>query len=109
MFSVGLIGLIGLFERLLPSPRRWVRWLADSSYWLYIIHLPLVAFLTFSLAHLDRQGWLKYLTGVSWGAETKFLAACVVTGIVGLASYRYLVRYTFIGALLNGKRTKALP
>ena len=68
-----------------------------------------MAFPTFSLAHLDRQGWLKYLTGVSWGAETKFLAACVVTGIVGLASYRYLVRYTFIGALLNGKRTKALP
>ena len=95
LFSVGFMGL---FERLLPSPRRWVRRFADSSSWIYIIHLPLVAFLTFSLAHLDRRGWLKYLTGVSWGAETKFLAACVVTGIVGLASYRYLGSFTFVGA-----------
>ena len=63
MFS---IALVGLFERLLRSPRPWVRWLADSSYWIYIIHLPVVTFLTFYLAHLDRQGWLKDLTGLSW-------------------------------------------
>ena len=73
------IGLIGLFERLLRAPRPWVRWLADSSYWIYIIHLPVVTFLTFYLAHLDRQGWLKYLTGFNWSAELKFLAACVAT------------------------------
>ena len=46
------------------SPLPWVRWLADSSYWIYIVHLPIVAFLTFYLAHLDRQGWLKSLTGL---------------------------------------------
>ena len=68
------IGLVGLFERLLRAPRPWVRWLADSSYWIYIIHLPVVTFLTFYLAHLDRQGWLKYLTGFGWNAELKFLA-----------------------------------
>ena len=104
LFSVGFIGL---FERLLRSPRPWIHWLADSSYWIYIIHLPVVAFLTFYLAHLDRQGWLKYLTGFSWSAEVKFLVACVATGALGLVTYRYLVRYTPIGALLNGKRTKA--
>ena len=32
------IGLVGLFERLLRAPRPWARWLADSSYWIYIIH-----------------------------------------------------------------------
>ena len=103
LFSVGLLGL---FERALTFPRAWVRWLADSSYWIYILHLPFVAFLTFYLAHLDRQGWLKYLTGIEWNAEMKFLVSCLVTGVVGVVTYRYLVRYTIIGTLLNGKRTK---
>ena len=101
------IGLVGLFERLLRVPRPWVRWLADSSYWVYIIHLPAVTFLTFYLAHLDRQGWLKYLTGFGWSAELKFLAACVATGVLGIVTYRYLARHTPLGTLLNGKRTTA--
>ncbi len=101
------IGLVGLFESLLSSPRVWIRWLADSSYWIYIIHLPLVAFITFYLAHLDRQGRLQELTGLSWGAEAKFLAACVATCILGMLTYRYLVRYTRLGVLLNGQRSKS--
>ena len=99
------LGLVGIFERLLRSSRAWVRWLADSSYWIYIIHLPVVTFLTFYLAHLDRQGRLEYLTGFIWSAELKFLAACVVTTVLGLVTYRYLVRYTLLGTLLNGKRS----
>ncbi len=100
------LGFVGLFERLLRAPRAWVRWLADSSYWIYILHLPVVTFLTFYLAHLDRQGWLKYLTGFSWPAELKFLVACLATGALGVVTYRYLVRYTPLGTLLNGKRSK---
>ncbi len=100
------LGFVGLFERVLRSPRAWMRWLADSSYWIYILHLPVVTFLTFYLAHLDRQGWLKYLTGFSWPAELKFLVACLATGALGIVTYRYLVRYTPLGTLLNGKRAK---
>ena len=100
------IGFVELFERLLLPPRAWVCWLADSSYWIYIIDLPVVTFLTFYLAHLDRQGWLKYLTGFGWSAELKFLLACVVTGSLGIVTYRYLVRYTSLGTLLNGRRIK---
>ena len=99
------LGLVGIFERVLRSSRTWVRWLADSSYWIYIVHLPIVTFLTFYLAHLDRQGRLEYLTGFIWSAELKFLAACVVTAVLGLVTYRYLVRYTLLGTLLNGKRS----
>ena len=101
LFSVGFIGL---FERVLGSPRRWVRWLADSSYWVYIMHLPVVTFLTFYLAHLDRQGVLEDLTGFSWSAELKFVAACAATAVLGLVTYRYLVRHTPLGTLLNGRR-----
>ncbi len=99
------IGLVGFFEQNLRFPRQWVRWLADSSYWIYIMHLPVVTFLTFYLAHLDRQGWLTNLTGFSWSAELKFLAACLATAALGIVTYRYLVRYTPLGTLLNGKRT----
>ena len=98
------VGLVGLFERIMQSPLAWVRWLADSSYWIYIVHLPVVALLTFYLAHLDRQGWLRGLTGFGWSAEMKFLVACVVTGVIGVVTYWYLVRYTPLGTLLNGKR-----
>lgn len=101
LFSVGLVGF---FERLLRSSRGWVRWLADSSYWVYILHLPVVTFLTFYLAHLDRQGRLEALTGFGWSAELKFSIACVATTALGLVTYRYLVRYTPLGTLLNGKR-----
>ena len=101
------LGMLGLFERILRTPRPWVRWLADSSYWIYIMHLPVVTFLTFYLAHLDRQGWLMYLTGFGWNAEMKFLAACTLTSLLGIVTYRYLVRYTPIGTFLNGKRNQA--
>ncbi|MCL0102059.1 acyltransferase family protein [Dehalococcoidia bacterium] len=100
------LGFVGLFERLCSSPRAWIRWVADSSYWIYIMHLPVVAFLGFYLAHLDTQGWLKYLTAFSWNAELKFVFVCTVTGVVGFGTYRYLVRYTPLGTLLHGKRSK---
>ena len=100
------VGLIGLFERVLQRPLDWVRWLADSAYWVYILHLPLVAFLTFWIAHLDRQGRLNFGIGLELGAEPKFLIACVLTGAVSLVGYRYLVRYTLLGSMLNGPRSR---
>ncbi|MDE0022785.1 MAG: acyltransferase family protein [Spirochaetaceae bacterium] len=100
------LALVGSCEALLRAPRPWVRWTADASYWIYLMHLPVVAWLTFWLAHLDRSGRLTALTGFAWGAGLKFLAAGVVTTAVGLATYRYLVRYTPLGTLLNGKRSR---
>ena len=100
------IALVGSFEAGFRAPRRWVRWMADSSYWIYLMHLPVVAFLTFWLAHLDASGRLTALTGFRWGAELKFSIAFVATSAVGVVTYRYLVRYTPLGTLLNGKREK---
>ena len=100
------LALLGSFETLLGTPRRWVRWTADASYWIYLMHLPVVAWCTFWLAHLDRAGRLTALTGFGWSAELKALAACVATGALGMMSYRYLVRYTPLGTLLNGRRIR---
>ncbi|MEC9322052.1 MAG: acyltransferase family protein [Chloroflexota bacterium] len=98
------LGIVGMFEATIRGPVKWVRWLGDSSYWIYIIHLPLVAFLSFWVAHLDRDGWLRALTGLNWTAEMKFTIVCLLTAALGIITYRYLVRYTPIGWFLNGRR-----
>ncbi|MFL2783858.1 MAG: acyltransferase family protein [Dehalococcoidia bacterium] len=101
------LALIGVFEASMNSSRKWVRWLSDSSYWIYIIHLPLVSLTTFYLGHMDRNQWLKKLTGIEWNAESKFLISCIFTMVVCLVTYRCLVRYTPIGLLLNGRRSRS--
>lgn len=88
------LGLIGLFRwgcsRELPG----VRFLSDASYWLYLAHLPLV---------IQLQFWAR-----DWptGATTKFLGIVVVTTVLLLLSYVTLVRYTWLGWLLNGPRQR---
>lgn len=87
-------GLIGLFLRYLSRERKTIRWLADSSYWCYLMSLPPIML-------------LQYLA-VDWNvnAIAKFTAVTVITMALLLLSYRYLVRYTWIGRLLNGPRTR---
>jgi peptidoglycan/LPS O-acetylase OafA/YrhL len=90
-------GLMGLFRRLLSGERYWVRYLSDASYWMYLLHLPLV---------ILAQDWIR-----DWDIPRipKFLAICWgVSGLL-LLTYRYLVRYTPIGTLLNGPRTRPEP
>ena len=88
-------GAIGLFRRHLHSPSYRVRWLSDSAYWMYLLHLPLVFLFQGVVAALG----LPPLIG--------FAAIVAATVAVLAPSYRWLVRYTFIGVLLNGKRTRA--
>ena len=88
------LGFIGLTERFLHSVNKTVRWLVDASYWTYILHLPVVCGITF------------YLFDFDWWPEGEFLIACVLTSFICFVSYQLLIRYTFIGSLLNGKRRK---
>jgi peptidoglycan/LPS O-acetylase OafA/YrhL len=88
----GTLGLIGLALRFLSKESRVRRYVADSSYWLYLIHLPIVMALQVAVSRLD------------WPAEAKFLAILAVALPLMLASYELLVRHSFIGAILNGRR-----
>ena len=72
------------------SPLR--RYLADASYWMYLMHLPVV----FGL----QATMLRW--GLHW--SVKFAVILGVTLPVMLLSYHYLVRSTPIGLLLNGRR-----
>jgi glucan biosynthesis protein C len=85
---------IGLALRFMSgfSPTR--RYLADASYWLYLIHIPIVMALEVAVSPLD------------WPWPIKFATILVVALSVMLASYHLLVRYTFIGFVLNGRRLR---
>lgn len=87
-------GMIGLFRKFVSTERKWIRYLSDASYWMYVAHLPLV---------LAAQLWVR-----DWAlaAELKFLIVCGSVSLVLLISYEYAVRYTWIGALLNGRKVR---
>ena len=85
---------IGCFVRYLSRPRVWVRWLADASYWCYLVHLPVVVILQILMAR------------VAWSGATKYALIAGGAMVFSLLTYQAFVRYTFIGATLNGNRTR---
>jgi hypothetical protein len=86
-----LFGTLGAFQELCSGHSRTWRYLADSSYWIYLVHLPLVAIL---------QVWVGPL---AVPALIKFPLMLGAAFVVLFASYHYFVRSTFIGRLLNGQ------
>lgn len=85
-------GVIGAALRFLADPSPVRRYIADSSYWIYLVHLPLVIALQAAVSRLD------------WPWEVKFAAVLVIGFAVMFATYELLVRHTFVGAILNGRR-----
>ena len=83
-------GLIGLFNRHLSSHRPWLAYLADSSYWVYLVHM------------LGTIGFGAVIVTWPLGALPKMLINITVTSVVALCSYHWLVRSTAVGRLLNG-------
>ena len=94
-YSWGMtFALIGVFRSAMRTERRGVRYLADSSYWLYFSHLPLV---------IAGQLLIR-----DWEAPAVVKFSILVVGVTGLllAGYQLLVRYTPVGSLFNGKRPR---
>jgi len=91
MWSLVVLTL-GLFKRFLDKPSKVVRYIADSSYWLYLVHLPIVLWLQIAFAEL----------GLHW--SIKWFSISVITIGVSLVMYELFVRSTLIGKVLNGRR-----
>lgn len=87
-----ILGITGLFLRYLSGHSALRRYLCDSSYFLYIAHLPVI--MMFQLV----------LLGVPLPPLAKVVLALVATIAVLLPLYRYAVRPTIIGAVLNGRK-----
>ena len=82
---------MGLCLRFLSGHSAVRRYLADASYWVYILHLPLVMLTQVWIQNWDGPWWAK-LAGVSLGV----LAVCLIT-------YELLIRHSFMGRWLNGR------
>lgn len=92
-----VFGAIGAAWRLFRRPSPVLSYLADSSYWIYLIHMPILGLI---------QGDLFLVRGHAlWKAPL----VLVGTLAIGFASYHCLVRHTAIGAGLHGRRPRPGP
>ncbi len=87
-----VLGLTGAALRFLSNYSAVRRYIADASYWIYLAHLPVVAALAVWVGH-----WPLH-----WGMKYPFIL--VISFAVLFLSYHFLVRPTFIGKLLNGRK-----
>ncbi len=83
---------IGLALRFLPSRHAVLAYLADSAYWVYLVHFPLTILFGVLLYQQPLPALVKVAINISG------------TTLLCLVSYHLFVRHSWIGALLNGKR-----
>ncbi len=88
-------GCLGMFRQYLSQPRPAVRYLSDASYWLYLTHLPLVI-----AGQYFVRAW-EVPPGVKW----MMIVVAVTAGL--LVVYEFGVRYTWLGAMLNGRKFRS--
>lgn len=87
-------GLVGCAVHFIKRENAAVRYVADASYWVYIVHLPILIALQAAVQPLALPWFAKYPMVVG------------LTFAISFVSYDLLVRYSWIGAILNGKRTR---
>jgi glucans biosynthesis protein C len=83
---------LGVFRHLCSRPRPAIRYVADSSYWMYLIHLPVVAWLQVAVAEV----------AVHWSLKLAFVSLATIA--IALLTYDLFVRSTVLGQILNGRR-----
>ena len=87
-----VILIMTLFIRFCSQPSKRIRYISDSSYWVYVIHLPLVFFIPAFFHQSEMNLLIKFIINAAIVTATCFL------------SYHYFVRKTFIGKFLNGRK-----
>jgi len=87
-----IFGITGLFIRYASNHSARMRYISDASYWVYLVHYTLTIFIA------------PLLVGWDVHATIKFLTVMISTTIISFATYHYLVRSTFIGKFLNGRK-----
>jgi hypothetical protein len=86
--------LIGIASRFLSNCSAVRRYLADSSYWLYLMHIAALFFFD------------QVLNPLPWHWSVKYVSSIAGSMLLLLASYHFFVRFTFVGAVLNGRKQR---
>ena len=93
-----IFAVTGLFLKFCSAASPRGRYMSDSSYWLFIMHMPVVV------------GLQVVLMPVQLPALAKIPIVLALAVVILLISYDFMVRPTWIGALLNGRRyARRLP
>ena len=87
-----IFGITGLFIRFGSHHSARMRYVSDSSYWVYLLHLPLTILIPAWIADWDIP------------ASIKFSFVTLSTGVICFVTYHYFVRNSFIGKFLNGRK-----
>jgi glucan biosynthesis protein C len=87
-----IFGLIGAAVRFLDVPSARWRYVADASFFVYIMHLPV----SYTLSTLMMRWPLHW--------SIKFILIAGLTTAITFTMYHLLVRSTFVGVFLNGRR-----
>lgn len=88
----GAFAALALALRFLSGARPKVRYLSDASYWIYLLHLPVV--MAFQVMVHD----------LTWPWPAKLVAIVGGTLVVMLGTYELLIRHSFMGRWLNGRK-----
>jgi glucans biosynthesis protein C len=90
------LALCGLALRHATRPSAWRRYLVDASYWIYLVHIPVVMALQVAATQVAAPWWVE------------FPLALVLALALLFGSYQVAVRGTWIGAWLAGRRRAAV-
>jgi glucan biosynthesis protein C len=93
--TASVFGWVGFFVRYLDHPSEQVRYIADASYWIYIMHAPLLVAM--------QIWWADW--ALPWWVEIPLINVFTLSVLVLI--YGWAVRPTWIGAWLNGRRYPA--
>lgn len=90
-----IFGFIGIVQLYFQKPSASLQYFSDASYWIYLIHYPIIVGLK-----------IFFFEPTSLSTFTMLL---LLTTALSVVSYNYLVRPTVIGKLLNGKILPSYP
>lgn len=89
-----LFGFLGVFLKFSRSESHILRYISDASYWMYLIHMPIVVWMQIWFIDSVVPPLLRF-----WIINVATIGICMIT-------YALFVRYTFIGKVLNGPRKR---
>ena len=87
-----ILALIGWVSYKFRQSNPVIRYLSDASYWIYLVHLPMILLIGGLLNELIHFSLFVWILNI------------LLTSIFTLLTYHFLVRPTIIGKLLNGRK-----